>query len=221
MTRRLITMVLVSAVALLMGSAGLASATEAPAPEKAAAIAAHDLGVQAQSRVLNHTWQRQQTGYWCGPGSTWIALSTRVSPPSQQTLANYMGTHTGGTDHIGLVRNALNRFANTQWFAAKNMYDPPTQAQRDLLKRDVLLNLDNGYPMVANVVSGWRPPGYPGGTIYHYVAILGYGDYGNTVLIGDPAGEGAGGGGWSNVPRTYWISTHNLGTWIGGKGYAA
>lgn len=224
MTRRLITTVLVSAVALLMGSAGLASATETPSPEKAAAIVAHEqqLGTQAVlNRTLNYSWQRQQTGYWCGPASAWIALSTRVSPPSQQTLANYMGTHTGGTDHIGLVRNALNRFANTTWFETKPMYDPPTAAQRDLLKRDVTLNINNGYPLVANVISGWRPPGYPGGTIYHYVAIVGYKDGGNTVLVADPAGEGAGGSGWQNVPRAYWVSIWNMGTWIGGKGYAA
>jgi hypothetical protein len=82
-------------------------------------------------------------------------------------------------------------------------------------------NIDAGYPIVANVVSGWRPPGYPGGTIYHYVAVIGYDQSGDRVLIADPAGDGAAGTSWSNVPRTYWISTYDLGTWIGGKGYAA
>jgi hypothetical protein len=41
------------------------------------------------------------------------------------------------------------------------------------------------------------------------------------VLIADPAGEGAGGSSWTNVPRTYWISISDLATWIGGKGYTA
>lgn len=168
------------------------------------------------------SWQGQQTGYWCGPGSTRMALSTRMAnPPSQQTLANYMGTTVNGTDHIGLVRNALNHYLGTTWFATKDMYDPPTQAQRDVLKKDVLLNIDSGYPLVANVISGWRPPGYPGGTIYHYIAIVGYDAGGDKVLIADPAGAGAGGSSWSNVPQTYWISIWDLGTWIGGKGYTA
>ena len=28
-----------------------------------------------------------------------------------------------------------------------------------------------------------------------------------------------GGASWNAVPRTYWISLTDLGTWIGGKGY--
>ncbi|SDN48879.1 C39 family peptidase [Allokutzneria albata] len=213
MIKKLATLLLVGASTMTLVAGGTASAAPDAASEGVVA--------KADSKVLNYTWRRQETGYWCGPGSTQIALSTRISPPSQQTLANFMGTHTGGTDHIGLVRNALNHFLGTTWFEAKNMADPPSQAQRDLLRRDLVLNIDNNYPIVANVVSGWRPPGYPGGTIYHYVAVVGYRAGGAEALIADPAGEGSGGSGWANVPRAYWISTHNLGTWIGGKGYAA
>lgn len=172
--------------------------------------------------TLEAEWQGQQTGYWCGPGATRIALSTEMSdPPSQATLADFLGTTTAGTDHIGLVRDALNHYLQTSWFETKEMYDPPTEAQRDLLAQDIVLNLSNGHPLVANVVSGWRPPGYPSGTIYHYVAIIGYADGGQSVLIADPAAEGAAGSSWVNVPRTYWITIWDLGTWIGGKGYTA
>lgn len=173
-------------------------------------------------KVLNVSWQGQQRYYWCGPASARMALSTRTANlPSQTTLASALGTTVNGTDHVGLIRNALNRYLGTTWFETKVMYDPPTQAQRDLLKRDVLLNIGKGYPIVANVISGWRPPGYPGGTIYHYVTVVGYDQGGERVLIADPAGACAGGSGWCGVPRTYWISLWNLGTWIGGKGYTA
>jgi peptidase C39-like protein len=172
-------------------------------------------------RVLEVSWQGQATYYWCGPASTRMALSTRIAPPSQQTLASYLGTTTDGTDDISLVRDALNHYLGTTWFEAKYLPDPPSQAERDRLKYDIVYNIDHGYPLVANVVSGWRPPGYPGGTIYHYVAIVGYDASGDKVLIADPAGNGAGGTSWSNVPATYWISTYDLGTWIGGKGYTA
>jgi hypothetical protein len=152
-----------------------------------------------------------------------MALTTRMSSnaPSQQTLATYMGTTTDGTDDISLVRNALNHYLGTTWYEAKYLPDPPSQAERDLLKQDIVYDLSRGWPLVANVVSGWRPPGYPGGTIYHYVAIVGYDQGGDLVLIADPAGDGAGGSSWTNVPRTYWISVYDLGTWIGGKGYTA
>jgi Peptidase_C39 like family len=175
----------------------------------------------AVKKVLDVKWYGQETYYWCGPGSTRMALGTRLAnPPSQTTLANFMGTTTNGTDHIGLVANALNNYFGGGGYKSRPMYDPPTQAQRDLLKSDLLARIGSGYPIVANVISGWRPPGYPGGTIYHYVAVVGFDDSGEKVLIADPAAEGNGGGAsWNNVPRTYWISLQDLGTWIGGKGY--
>jgi hypothetical protein len=74
---------------------------------------------------------------------------------------------------------------------------------------------------VPSVGSGWRPPGYPSGTIYHYVAGVGYADGGDSAVIADPAGAGADGSSWTNVPKTYTISTWDLGTQIGLKAYAA
>src|SRR3954451_21066706 len=62
------------------------------------------LGNSTQSvKTLNIDFQYQQTGYWCGPAATRIALSARISPPSQQQLANELPTTTNGTDWIGQV----------------------------------------------------------------------------------------------------------------------
>jgi hypothetical protein len=174
--------------------------------------------------MLHAVWYGQETTYWAGPAAARTAMSTRTTNlPTQQTLATYMGTTPAGTDNIGLVKNALNHFLGTTWFQAKNIGCPPTQAERDLLKRDVLFNLNNGYPLVADVVSGFRPPGYPPGPalIFTYVTIVGYDSNGDRVLVADPGAEGAGGAGWQSVMRTYWISLVDLGTWIGGKGYTA
>ncbi len=175
---------------------------------------------ESVKKVLTYAWKGQETGYWCGPGSTRIALSSRLAdPPSQSTLASYMGTDTDGTDHISLVCNALNKWLGTSQYKSRDMYDPPTTAQREGLKRDILELIGSGWPIVANVISGWRPPGYPSGTIYHYVAVMGYDEGGEKVLIADPAGGAAAGSSWSKVPQSYWISLNDLGTWIGGKGY--
>ncbi|MGZ3421393.1 MAG: C39 family peptidase [Polyangiales bacterium] len=172
--------------------------------------------------VLTVTWKGQETGYWCGPGSTRMALSTRMSStalPSQTTLASYLGTTTAGTDNIGLVAGALNHYLGTTRYKSVDINDPPTTAQHTHLKTDIVDLITEGWPLVANVISGWRPPGYPSGTIYHYIAIVGFDEGGEKVLIADPAGDGAGGSSWSAVPRTYWVSLSNLATWIGGKGY--
>jgi hypothetical protein len=170
--------------------------------------------------VLTFTWNGQETGYWCGPGSTRMAIGTHVaSPPSQQDLATFMGTTKEGTVRADTVR-ALN-----QWLAPQTPYQSfavdsvPTQDQRDLLKQTVVARLSAGWPVIANVLSGWRPPGYPSGTIGHFVAVMGYDESGDKVLIADPAADGAASARWKDVPKTYWISMQNLGTWVGGRGF--
>lgn len=171
--------------------------------------------------VLAYTWKGQETGYWCGPGSTRIALSTRLTTlPSQTQLAGELGTTHDGTARADLVRVLNDHLAPPKAYRSIAMDTVPTQAQRDLLKTNLVERLASGYPVVANVLSGWRPPGYPSGTIGHFVAVVGYEQKGERVLIADPAGEGSAGHRWENVPRTYWISLHDLGTWIGGRGYS-
>ena len=175
------------------------------------------LGYSTQTaKTLNIDFQYQQTGYWCGPAATRIALSARISPPSQQQLANELPTTTNGTDWIGQVTRVLNNHLGTGWYETKEMpNDPPTQAQRDLLWRDVTLDLDHNYPIVANIVApaSNHPPGYPNYTIYHYFTVIGYDSSDMTVLIADPAGFAP--------TATYWLTFNQLATLIPPKGYSA
>ncbi len=225
-------------------SADLGSSDVADAAVGDAAVGgAHDLGAHDMAKpaapdmatappakkTLDFTWQGEVDYYMCGPSAARMALSTRMAnPPSQQELANYMGTTTNGTDYIGLVRGALDHYLNITAYRETDLTtDPPTQAQQDALKQDLVASIDAGYGLVANVVSGWRPPGYPAsGTIYHYIALVGYDAYGAKVLVADPAATGCGDGlcgnpssGFYNVPKSYWINTSDLGVWITPKGY--
>lgn len=186
-----------------------------------------DVPEPATKKTLDITWKGQETYYWCGPGSTRIALSARVAAsdlPSQTQIANALPTTSNGTDHIGLVVNFLNsKFGiggTANAYKVRTIGDPASASEEALLKKNLVARIDAGYALVANVVSGWRPPTYPSGTIYHYVAIVGYDEKGDKALIADPAAEGNGGSSaWNGVPRTYWVSTHDLAVWIGGKGY--
>jgi hypothetical protein len=207
-------------VALAGASAGVLIGLPPASATTAAPSTGHTVKAAA-ARTLPFTWYGQERYYYCAPAATRMALSARISPPSQDTLAASLGTTTDGTDDTSNVVATLNRYLNTTWYERKPVSDPPTQAQRTLLKQDIVFDVDRGYAIVANVVSGWRPPGYPGGTIYHYVAVVGYADNGDSAVIADPAGAGAGGSGWNNVPKSYTISTYDLGTWIGLKAYAA
>lgn len=171
----------------------------------------------AAARTLDVDYQVQETGYWCGPAATRIALSARIAPPGQGALAAQLGTTEAGTDHISQVTGVLNANLGTGWYETKEMpNDPPTQAQRDLLWQDVVLDIDNGYPVVANIVAppGNQPPGYPPDqTIYHYFTVIGYDEAQGTVLIADPASFGGN--------QIYWLSFDQLATLIPPKGYAA
>lgn len=196
--------------ALTMAALAAAASTMFAAP----LVAAEPVHV-AGEHVLQVDYQVQETGYWCGPAATRIALSARGVYRSQADLAAELGTHTGGTDHISQVTNVLG--GHVGWYETKEMpNDPPTQAQRDLLWRDIVLDIDNGYAIVANIVAppGNQPPGYPPGqTIYHYFTVIGYNDANMTVLIADPASFGGN--------QIYWLTFDQLATLIPPKGYSA
>ena len=169
--------------------------------------------IQSQ-HILNVDYQVQETGYWCGPAATRIALSARGIYVSQADLAAQLGTTTNGTDWIGQVTGVLDNYVG--WYETKEMpNDPPTQAQRDLLWNDIVLDIDNGYPIVANIVApaNNHPPGYPDYTIYHYFTVIGYDDANMSVLIADPASF--------QGNQIYWLSFDQLATLIPPKGYSA
>jgi hypothetical protein len=165
--------------------------------------------------VLNVDYQVQDTGYWCGPAATRIALSARGINVSQADMAAQLGTTTNGTDWIGQVTGVLDNYVG--WYETKEMpNDPPTQGQRDLLWNDIVLDINNGYAIVANIVAppGNQPPGYPSDqTIYHYFTVIGYDDSNMTVYIADPASFSGN--------QFYWLSFDQLSTLIPPKGYSA
>lgn len=166
-------------------------------------------------KVLTIQYEVQKTGYWCGPASARHALSARMSPPTQATLASQLGTTTAGTDWIGQITRTLN--ANL----GKNVYqtvempnDPPTAAQRDRLWADLVRSIDGGYPVVANIVAppSNHPPGYPNDqTIYHYFTVIGYNTDTRKVFIADSANFGGN--------QQYWLTFEQLATLIPPKGY--
>jgi hypothetical protein len=182
-----------------------------------------------KKKTLSFTWEGEQKYYMCGPSATRMALSTQMaSPPSQDDLGSYMGTTTNGTDDISNVKGALDHYLSTTFQTAYLPNDPPSQMEKDALKQRLVASIDAGYGMVANIVAGWRPPFYPqSGTIYHYIALVGYDADGDQVLVADPAATGCGDGlcgdsssAFYNVPKSYWIATSDLGEWIVPKGYA-
>ncbi|MCH6162909.1 C39 family peptidase [Streptomyces marispadix] len=169
------------------------------------------------AKTLEVDYQVQETGYWCGPAATRIALSARMAPPSQADLAAQLGTTENGTDDIRQVTDVLNANLGGSDYESKYMPDdPPSQEQKDVLWQDIVGDIDGGLPLVTNIVAppGNQPPGYPSDqTIYHYFTVIGYDDANKSVLIADPASFSGN--------QIYWLSFDQLASLIPPKGYAA
>ena len=203
MRLRLLAAVMATAATLTTG------ALVAPATAGAAPVSTRS------QHVLNVDYQVQETGYWCGPAATRIALSARGINVSQADMAAQLGTTTNGTDWIGQVTGVLDNYVG--WYETKEMpNDPPTQAQKDLLWSDIVSDINSGYAIVANIVAppGNPPPGYPPDqTIYHYFTVIGYDDATMSVYIADPASF--------QGNQLYWLSFDQLASLIPPKGYSA
>lgn len=178
----------------------------------------------------------QETGWWCGPASVQIALNARGIIKSERELMlrleRYEGNVNGrgevyddgdGTDHIGQVTRVLNDYAPAaKMVTVEYPKDPPTQALKDQLWNHLRRSIDAGYGMVANIVSPrsnrWKiaapstvAPNYGTGTVWHYVAIMGYSDVGGRkVWVADP--------GFS--PFGWWATLDSLASLIPPKGYS-
>lgn len=165
----------------------------------------------------------QETGYWCAPASTQMVLNSRGIFRNEPDLARRMGTHTGGTDHIGLPARVLNEELGGGYVVRLMPQDPPLAYQKAVLWEDIRRSVNAGYGLVVNIVvppsnyprgiKGSISPAYAGGTVYHYIAVMGYDDEypGGAVWIADSGFR----------PFGYWMSLEQLASAIPPKGYAA
>jgi hypothetical protein len=168
------------------------------------------------SKSVSYQFQWQQTGYWCGPAATRIALTGRGYYYSQSYIAGQLGTTVNGTNSAYDTTRVLNSLGRTRFYETKMIPgNMATNSEISRLKSDILYDIPRGYILVANVVgtavdTDGDAHSYRGG---HYIAIVGYKDNGNTVKIADTAD--ANGYGW------YWISVTRLAHWIAMRGYSA
>jgi Peptidase_C39 like family len=166
-------------------------------------------------KELAYAYAAQINGWYCGPAAARIALTTRGLRPSQDDLANQLGTTGNGTNSAEDVTRVLNAMTKTSFYHTTLIpAKGATKQQIDQLQADVVRAISHGYGMVANIVGdaqdmngNWYS--FSGG---HYIAVVGYQDNGRQVKIADPA----------NAYRaSYWMTVSNLADWIGSRGYAS
>jgi Peptidase_C39 like family len=185
------------------------SSASKPAATKTAAPA------PPAKKELSYKYAVQINSWYCGPAAARIALTTRGLNPSQDALANQLGTTVNGTNSSEDITRVLNAMTKTSFYRttlipAKGV----TKQQVDQLQADVVRAISHGYGVVTNIVdSGQDVNGnwhsYPGG---HYIAVVGYQDNGRQVKIADPANP---------YSASYWMTASNLADWIGSRGYTS
>lgn len=185
------------------------------------------LPVSAGEKLLDYPRDqvKQDTYYYCGPASCQTVIRSATGKLiTERALAAKLRTHTGGTDYIGQFPKVLDEYMPAAKYKHRDMpNDPPTRFQKEQLWRDLVGSIDAGYGVVANIVA--PPSNYPrsvppstqhlrysGGTVYHYVAVMGYAGTGTNrrVWLADSG----------FAPYGAWISFDQLATLIPPKGYA-
>lgn len=153
----------------------------------------------------------QETGFWCGPASAQVVLNgLNIKVPEAQ-LAREIGTHTGGTDYIGLIERVLDqKIPDLQYTSVYTPADPMSAAQKERFWAHLVQSIvGNRAGVVANIVApptnpprgtkGSTPPPYSRAvTTWHYISIMGIDDTpgARAVWIADSANFGGISGFW-------------------------
>ncbi|MFG3297551.1 C39 family peptidase [Micromonospora chersina] len=198
---------------VVAGPAVAAHAAPAQAGPKALSTAAKGVAKGKGERSAGYEYEAQPNFFYCGPASTRIALSAEGKEVSQDELAAKLGTTENGTDSALDITRVLNEYTGGKYKTTEIRDDVATKEQVERLRADVKAAVDQGRPVVANILGGALDidgveHSYPG----HYLTVVEYKDDGNTVLIADPASP--------NEP-TYWMDVTELANWIAGRGYSS
>lgn len=200
-----------TAGALALGPMTAAQATEPVIPN----LPANTATAPEQAQIADYDDALQPNGYYCGPAATRIALSAHGQPPSFDALAKELGTTRDGTKSIDDITRVLNQHTNGRYTAVKIDNPTVTKEQTDQLRTDIMAAINDGDPVVANIVgqvtdTQGEKHRYPGG---HYVTITGYTDNGHTVTITDPADR--------KGSNEYQLPIDTLAQWIATRGYTS
>jgi hypothetical protein len=205
----------IAGLGLAAGPAAAHAAAHTPTPAAAQiALATTPAPASPGHKELAVDYQAQPNFYWCGPAAARNALSADGHDIAMADLAQQMGTTEEGTNSANDITAALNKVIGADKYHTTELAKPTvTAGQADTVKHDIVATIDDNRAVVANVAGTATDTdgidhSYDGG---HYIAVNGYRDNGNQVLIADSAN-----------PDTahYWINTADLANWMATRGYS-
>ncbi|MEG1254844.1 C39 family peptidase [Clostridium sp.] len=178
----------------------------------------------ASGRLSSVVHQSQANGYYCGPATAAILIKARTGTSySQSTMASSLRTTTDGTgwyDGGGKtgypMPDTINSYIGKTFYAKYG-----TSIDPNTFKLNVMYDIDLNYGLAGNayeVVGGPHLVGHPNEKIYHWFAIDGYANYGDTIWYVDPV-AGCSAISWSSsVPPYSSMNYKTLATIIDGRG---
>ncbi len=128
----------------------------------------------------------QDTIYNCGPASTQTIIRASTGTfLTEQEIGGQLGTHTGGTDSIEQFPKVLNRHIPGAGYVFRHVGSYPQGADKDRIWDDIFNSINAGNGVVVNIVAppsnypkavspSTLSPNYGGGTVYHYIAVMGW-----------------------------------------------
>jgi len=175
--------------------------------------------------------QAQETAGYCGPAtlSEMVSLRTSLSQRNAATALGYNGNGTDWSRRVnGVTRypmaDALDRYLGPYGanYEAVSLGGSISSGETADYKRRLQANTRNNWAIAGDVherSGGERLAGHPNREIWHWIAIKGYGDWGNQTHYADSA-SGARSISWSgNVPRYSFIESGKLLRLMADRGY--
>jgi hypothetical protein len=169
----------------------------------------------------------QDRTYWCGPATLATLVQASDSHISEKTAAKRLKTTRDGTNWYSgsgtyPMEKALERYSKDFDYTPANLPWSPSKADKKTFKKRLVTDVAvHGQGIAGNAVEVTNGPhlnGHPNRTIYHWVAVRGYDDDGETTRYADPvAGSSIS---WAGpVDRYNEIDTDKIVTIFGARGY--
>ncbi|HEY0238951.1 MAG TPA: C39 family peptidase [Friedmanniella sp.] len=171
--------------------------------------------------------EAQVRTYWCGPATLATLVQQSDVHISETRAAKRLKTTRDGTNWYSgggtyPMEKALEHYSKDLEYTAANLpYSPSKSDKADYQKRlvtDIAVNHQGIAGNAVEVTNGPHLNGHPNRTIYHWVAVRGYADDGETTRYADPvAGSGIS---WQGpVDRYNEIDSDKIVTIFGARGY--
>lgn len=192
------------------------AAPDGAAPTAEVVVSAAPVALPDAAKIPRYEGILQPNAYYCGPAATRIALTAHGYVPSFDDLARALGTTPAGTASIFEVTRVLNEVHGYERYESVELsHRGATGAQVKKLRDDVMKAINDGDPVVANVIgtvtdTAGEVHSYNGG---HYVTITGYTDQGEFLTVTDPADRVG--------SNEYQVPLRVMADWISSRGYSA